>query len=190
MLITDNHVEWAVVRRWREILDDPPDTEFDVTLAFATFSSIVCWTVERMRARDSRARLAWVALERVCFADFLAKAARVPPNLPVELATLSAAKGIVWVRHVLAHGDARNIRPMNSKPGRRGEVHLLGFRLAGSDPAATLDLDANTMKSFAISLADRFCDAFGHQSGGASENYFVTEAKKGVVLNMRTASAQ
>lgn len=190
MQITDDHVEWAVIHRWREILSDPPDTEFDVTFAFAAFSAIVCWTVQRMRApNDSRTKPAWVDLGNICFADFIANSAGVPPSLPVELATLSAADGIVWVRHVLAHGDARNIRPMNSTPGRRGEVRLLGFRLTGSGPAAALDLDANTMKSFAISLADRFCDAFGHQSGGTSESYFVTEAKKGVILNMRTASA-
>ena len=49
--IVDEHVEWAVVNRLKAMLDEPPETKFNVTQSFALFSAILLWTKNR----------AWVA---------------------------------------------------------------------------------------------------------------------------------
>ena len=45
--IADEHVEWAVVNRFKAMLDVPPKTKFNVTQSFALFSAIVLWTKQR-----------------------------------------------------------------------------------------------------------------------------------------------
>lgn len=39
--ISDEHIEWAVVNRLKAMLDEPPQTPFNVTQTFALFSSIL-----------------------------------------------------------------------------------------------------------------------------------------------------
>ena len=52
--ILDAHVEWAIVNRLRAMLDDPPETKFNVTQSFALFTSGLMWAKNR----------AWVAGHR------------------------------------------------------------------------------------------------------------------------------
>lgn len=52
--IADEHVEWAIVNRLKAMLDEPPQTPFNVTQTFALFSSVLLWTKNR----------AWVAGNR------------------------------------------------------------------------------------------------------------------------------
>lgn len=48
--IRTEHVEWAVVDRLGQMLDEvPPPSEFNVTHSFALFSSILCWTLQHLR---------------------------------------------------------------------------------------------------------------------------------------------
>jgi hypothetical protein len=49
--IADEHVEWAIVNRLKAMLDEPPQTTFNVPQTFALFSSVLLWTKNR----------AWVA---------------------------------------------------------------------------------------------------------------------------------
>lgn len=45
----DEHVEWAIVNRFKAMLDAPPKTKFNVTQSFALFSAILLWTKQRAR---------------------------------------------------------------------------------------------------------------------------------------------
>ena len=191
MQITRNHVEWAVVHRWRELLDDPPDAEFDVTLQFALFSSIICWTTQRMRdPQDGPAPRVWSDLKRIKFADTVAAiGSKARPALPAAFANLNTADAIIRLRDIMAHGDARNVLPINGVPNRRGEVQLLGFRFTWSSPEAIFDLDGVMMRSLGIAIADKFCGAFGHGQSGSADGHFVQEARKGVLLSNRQARA-
>ncbi|HJP67493.1 MAG TPA: hypothetical protein VJ846_01230 [Sphingomicrobium sp.] len=51
--ISEASVEWAVVNRLKAMLDDPPKTDFNVTLGFSLFSTILLWTKNRMWIRDA-----------------------------------------------------------------------------------------------------------------------------------------
>jgi hypothetical protein len=46
--IADENVEWAVVNRLKAMLDARPVTDFNVTLGFSLFSTILLWTKNRM----------------------------------------------------------------------------------------------------------------------------------------------
>jgi hypothetical protein len=45
--ISEEHVEWAVVSRFRSMLEDPPKTEFNVSQSFALFTATLLWTKQR-----------------------------------------------------------------------------------------------------------------------------------------------
>jgi hypothetical protein len=42
-------VEWAVVDRLRQMLEEAPHERFNVTQTYALFTTIVCWVVQRIR---------------------------------------------------------------------------------------------------------------------------------------------
>jgi len=83
--IADTQVEWAVVNRFKAMLDDPPKTKFNVTQSFALFTAIVLWTKQRAWVRDQRlpshadeaARAVRVALQDVDIFDATLVAVKV-----------------------------------------------------------------------------------------------------------------
>ena len=134
--ILDAHVEWAVVNRLRAMLDNPPETKFNVTQSFALFTSVLLWAKNR----------AWVAghrRDRTHFyndADKLAHDARLelgnqlicgdpwrlsrkapvirtprrfsaaPPEEDIneDFEGMFAEEFFEWLRNALAHGDGRS----------------------------------------------------------------------------------
>lgn len=154
--ISDAQVEWAIVNRLKAMLDDPPQTTFNVTQTFALFSSVLLWTKNR----------AWVAGnngqrgEWQDQADHLAHDVReamretlitddpwrlslvVPQNALTDRAEdhgirdrqmnadfegMTAEKFFKWLRDALAHGDGRTIKPIHKWSVRTGSALLAGF---------------------------------------------------------------
>lgn len=55
--ITDANKEYATVERMRDMLNSIKAAEpYKVTLSYALFTSILCWSVQRLRSADPRAR--------------------------------------------------------------------------------------------------------------------------------------
>jgi hypothetical protein len=184
--ILDEHVEWAVVKRLKAMLDEPPKTNFNVTQSFALFTSVLLWAKNR----------AWVAgfeREPILFddpADRSAHAARrelrdqlicgepwrlsrrspiFPASVPVpeedinsDFEGMTAEVFFEWLRNALAHGDGRNIRPIH-KPSRRADRTLLaGFRIERQvsqrrPRRLVLSLYHADMRRMGARLADQFC---------------------------------
>tara|TARA_R110000868_G_scaffold11516_7_gene56433 strand:+ start:31861 stop:32520 length:660 start_codon:yes stop_codon:yes gene_type:complete len=156
--IADEHVEWAIVNRLKAMLDEPPQTPFNVTQTFALFSSVLLWTKNR----------AWVAGnlgQRGGWnnqADHLAHDVReamrgklitedpwglslVAPRIDLdrqeegpkgERATINsdfeattAEDFFKWLRDALAHGDGRTIHPIHKPSVRTGNTLLAGFQV-------------------------------------------------------------
>lgn len=185
--IADEHVEWAVVNRMKAMLDAPPATDFNVTQAFALFTSIVMWTKNRM----------WVAGNAVdpkdwqLPADDLAHSARknlrtavivdeqwrlsiqVPALVNVDaywvgqaingdFADMSAESFFKWVRDALAHGDGRTIRPLHKPSKDNSKNWLAGFEIdfeekKGAELRLHLTLYQADMVRMGSLLADQFC---------------------------------
>jgi hypothetical protein len=180
--IRDEHVEWRVVDRLRELLEKLPDSPHDVTLTYSLFSTILCWTCQRMRAKD-RARLIWEALseEKASAADWgllgqiepTAKGAGAEP-----LSDLPASRFLVALRNATAHGDDRKVEPVHIADGRGADRRLIGFTLSvdlfddGQDHRReeprwgrwVMPLTSMDMRRIGLNLAARFCDELGRDA--------------------------
>jgi hypothetical protein len=56
--ITDDHVEWAIVRRFRLLLEEPPHKSFNVTQSYSPFTAILCWVMQHIRINVKDAKTA------------------------------------------------------------------------------------------------------------------------------------
>jgi hypothetical protein len=184
--ILDEHVEWAVVKRLKAMLDEPPKTKFNVTQSFALFTSVLLWAKNR----------AWVAgleCEPILFDDPADRSAhdarrglrhqlicgepwRLSRKRPIFPASVSSPEEDInsdfegmtaevffeWLRNALAHGDGRNIRPIHKLSRRGNRTLLAGFRIEGrsprrSPPRLVLSLYNADMRRMGALLADQFC---------------------------------
>lgn len=154
--ISNAQVEWAIINRLKVMLDEPPETKFNVTQTFALFSTVLLWTKNR----------GWVAgnnAGNVAFTDAADQAAHnfrrllgnevipaQPWALPLQeprfimvaeqdqLAAgpingdfegMPVENFVKWLRDAFGHGDGRTIRPLH-KTGKRGDqTWLSGFRI-------------------------------------------------------------
>lgn len=159
MQIGDDEIEWAVVERLRRMLEASREHEYDVTLAYALSSAIVCWLAQRLRTcgsseADRRAQALWRRFKAERFARFDADAA---------LAGMSVADALVMIRNGVAHADGRSVRPVHTRKNGRPPV-LTGYAVEGRE--ATLLLTASIMVGFGTWLAQEFVTAMS----GASDD--------------------
>jgi hypothetical protein len=198
--ILNEHVEWAVVNRFKAMLDEPPKTKFNVTQSFALFSAILLWTKQRAWVPERRLTGPADHAARAVRAALQAKSIVEPPWLlsqnPLEAATVNepgVRRGRVnadfkdmtaeaftkWVRDALAHGDGRTIKPIHKHSTRDDRSLLAGFEIRASargDRERQLILYHADMKRIGAILADTFCQAL---SGG--DKYFEQEAGTKVI---------
>jgi hypothetical protein len=189
--ITDDHVEWAVVDRLRRMLQSPPHPEFSVTNSYALFTSILCWTVQRIRAGDSAEgdkllgklegrkveeppwSISTTSPEVVPISD--AGASKVGP-FP-DFAGRNVYQFIIDLRNAVAHGDARRVKPFH-EVGRDGE-QLAGFIfICGKTetPVRTITLLESDMRRIGIALADVFCKALRRSDEHRRDGNFERDA--------------
>jgi hypothetical protein len=160
MEVQDSEIEWAVIARLRHILDASSEREFEVTEAFAAFSSIVCWIAQRMRPKgtspmDNAARRFYSAMDKRSLHD--------APGAPKYVSDITVAIAIVEFRDALAHADAQNVRPLNHRePGR--PPRLIGFEFRGK--RGPIHLTADQMVKFGTWIADAFMTAISARPDG------------------------
>lgn len=179
MEITEEHVEYAVVDRLREMLNDAREP-YKVTAAYAFFTAILCWSAQRMRtqlngndsAADIAAKQLWDGLE----ADAIINR---PWNMRIEASKVSdiqygrlrqsavasvdfrdhtVARFIENLRNAVAHGDARNVRPFNHKGKLVGfEFHCVEKKKNKITWSGKVVLLGSDMVRVADEIASRFC---------------------------------
>lgn len=174
--ISEESKEFATVERLGEMLRDIPAREpYRVTLTHALFTSILCWSVQRLRAPEHRTREAWERLEGEPVED-------APWSIPVDPAQKPQARGVgpfpefqgfkaarllVALRNAVAHGDDRRIAPWN-----RGDS-LIGHKFTCVEMderrretfRGTIVLLREDMRRIGCALADRHCEAVNAASG-------------------------
>ena len=196
MIICDKHIEYASIKRMRDIMVSIPDQD-EVTHTYAMFTTILCWTVQRLRsgpnckdAMGKKAHELWKTLERESIEDSpwcIRTSAFVmddkvrdishTKSFP-EFKGFKVSKFLTVLRNSVAHGDGRNIRPINIKI--KGKQYLNSYEFTCTDkknkcdknshkPAQKLDIDAPwagkieltraDMRDLGREVADRFCNA-------------------------------
>jgi hypothetical protein len=156
--IADQDVEWAIVNRLKAMLDAPPKTKFNVTQAFALFSSVLLWSKNRSWVAgnrgerqdwedpaDHQAHDAREALRGKLILDAPWRLSRAAPRIILvdrtgdsppqdrainsDFENMTAESFFKWLRDALAHGDGRTIRPIHKRSVRTGKTLLAGFRI-------------------------------------------------------------
>lgn len=156
--ISDEQVEWAIVNRLKAMLDEPPQTRFNVTQTFALFSSVLLWTKNRawvagnngqrgqwqdqadhlahdvreaMRGKlitDDPWRLSLVVPQIVLVDRAEGREVR-ERRINADFEQMTAEEFFKWLRDALAHGDGRTIKPIHKLSTRTGNALLAGFRV-------------------------------------------------------------
>ena len=183
--IRTEHVEWAVVDRLGQMLDEvPPPSEFNVTHSFALFSSILCWTLQHLRIGEKDRRsdgdrvAAWLCeqLENedisaepwaIRMVERAIQGAKVPA--PRNFGEHKALRFLKNLRDAMAHGDARIVVPFHTR-SHGVDRALLGF-LFNCEEHKYIDrkrvvvwtgeiiLLEQDMREIGLKLAKRYCDA-------------------------------
>jgi hypothetical protein len=154
--ITGDHVEWAVVDRLRQMLEEPPHEKFNVTQTYALFTTVMCWVVGRIRVTEKEIRSAPEGLRSRINNELAAEILRELSDQRIDeepwaiqltksrrnaqvgtvdvLAPLHfsgehlfAERFLINLRDAAAHGDARNVKPFHVGKPNKIEQLLAGF---------------------------------------------------------------
>jgi hypothetical protein len=174
-IIEERHVEWRVVDRMRELLEHQPKTEHDVTLSYSLFTTILCWTAQRLRD-ETRPLSLWDHLQQERAADqswgvLDLKRDELKPGTS-RLDELPGGAFLVGLRNATAHGDDRRVRPYHVGRDKSADRRLGGFVFdaefyslskdhRGEPPTWgkwRLTLSSVDMRRIGLALAERFCN--------------------------------
>lgn len=175
--IHEEHVEWAVINRLKAMIDEPPETPFNVTLGFSLFSTALLWSKNRMWLReadaesdaDHSALAARTALGEARIVDPPWSLSRTFPQhhgegeVNGDFVEMPAWEFFKWLRDALAHGDGRFIRPLHWRSPDSGKEWLGGFRISfpvTREPGARrlcVHLFKSDLQRLGSQLADLFC---------------------------------
>lgn len=175
-MITEDHAEWAVVDRMRQMLD-APQGDYLATQSYALFTSVLCWVLQHVRmppdqhstARDKAAHDLLIQLQACDASDApwcaptasVERIERPGPNGILVPATVgfegqTIEQVLINLRNAVAHGDARNVRPFNA-----GAI-LVGFTFNCADRHGwngQITLLRSDMRRVGTELATRYRDA-------------------------------
>lgn len=215
--ISDAHVEWAIVNRLKAMLDDPPQTAFNVTQTFALFSSILLWSKNRAWVagrrpalgpeadeNDNRARNARRALGRALITSEPWRLSTMDPQVAAlggepdqvtggarlnsDFEVMSAEAFFEWLRNAIAHGDARTIRPIHKVCRRTGMPLLAGFRFRFEERyGSTRKLELSLYHDDMRRLGSELADLFCRSLSGG-DRYFEEEAGTSRLQEASTAA--
>jgi len=194
-MIDERHVEWRVVARLRELLEELPPTTHDVTLTYSLFSTILCWVCQRIRdEKHEVATSVWTAFERELAFDHPWDLSDIRISIDqkavtegtLQISTLPVSVFLVGLRNAAAHGDDRKVRPHHIGKAGRPDRRLVGFDLdAGfyrpgnkqtNEPAQNwgqwrLSLTAIDMRRIGLAVANQFCDQMNRDSRQDAERH-------------------
>lgn len=181
MEILDDEIEYAIVIRFREMLSLPRGLLYNVSHTYALFSSILCWTLQRIRpprrkpaSPSDMQQQAWKLWDdlgneeieshpwSIATADTESMQASVA-HFP-EFQGKSVASTLVALRNAVAHGDGRIVKPYNERSKVSGRRELLGFTFSCNERddnrkiiwEGKITLLEGDMRRLAEGIADRF----------------------------------
>jgi hypothetical protein len=197
--IQPGHVEWAIINRLKAMLDDPPQTKFNVTQTFALFSAVLLWTKNRgwvggnaqnphlanpldvsahafrqQLTEEQITSLPW-ALSQQSYNLVNGHAVTAGPAVNLDFEGMPVATFAKWLRDAIGHGDGRTITPLHKNTGPADLTWLSGFRVRfsetqGSQRILDLHLYEPDMRRIGSLLADRFCAALAQAPGYYEED--------------------
>lgn len=159
--IVDHAAEYATVERLAEMLTTARE-DYKATQAYALFTAIVCWVMQRTRTPDEimdhSAQQARTVGERL-----RAQNIGGPPwNYPA-VPQVTAFDFFVYLRNACAHGDARCILPINEGGILRGYA----FRSLRPHVIDEVRLQRRDMIRLGTELASIYCAAMREVPGEA-----------------------
>lgn len=176
MKITDDHLEYAVIKRYKEMLTSLPESPYSVSLTYALFTTTLCWTIQRIRSTDSGAnddlaREVLEELESSRIEDHPWRPSREKADSgDYDNRERNAATLLIALRNAVAHGDGRKVVPINR------DSSLVGFSFETVErPTRSckrtiwrgrVELISKNMKEIRMKLSDIFCETmqrFNHQ---------------------------
>jgi hypothetical protein len=203
--ISDAQVEWAIVNRLKAMLDDPPQTTFNVTQTFALFSSVLLWTKNRawvagnngqrgqwqdqadhlahdvreaMRGKlisDNPWRLS-LAVPQIALVDRGEEREIRERRINADFEEMTAENFFKWLRDALAHGDGRTIKPIHKLSTQTGNALLAGFRVEfNAERGAAQTLKLDLFHDDMRRIGSVLADLFC-QSLSGGDRYFEEEA--------------
>jgi len=202
--ISDKHVEWAIVNRLKAMLDEPPQTPFNVTQTFALFSSILLWSKNRAWVagnqhalgpnadeNDRRAHETRKELGRALITNDPWRLSTTDPQIAVlgderdqvpdgarinsDFENMTAEAFFKWLRNAIAHGDARTVQPIHKDSVRTGTPLLAGFRFKFAEHRSRRELELALYHDDMRRLGSCLADLFC-QSLSGGDRYFEAEA--------------
>ncbi|MDX0540238.1 hypothetical protein GOC59_11645 [Sinorhizobium medicae] len=156
--ILQHAAEYETVRRLANMLVSPKE-DFKTTETYALFTTIVCWVMQRTRTpanhndvADRQAREVGIALQ--------GSRIGVEPWSLNGIPDMAAFDFFIGVRNAVAHGDGRQIRPLNENGILVGQV----IPLNGTE----IQLYRADMRRLGCALADIFCSTMAeHEPEGS-----------------------
>ncbi|BDW83714.1 hypothetical protein MACH24_31520 [Erythrobacter sp. Dej080120_24] len=131
--ITRDHLDWTIVGRMRVMLLNPKDS-FEISETYALFTAILCWVMQHTRIKPKYAvrsadkaalalfgklakknvlhedwRFPAEGVERIVFRS----GCRIALPKSVNFENQNVADALIGLRNATAHGDMRNIEPIN-----------------------------------------------------------------------------
>ncbi|MGO9171659.1 MAG: hypothetical protein ACLP7P_06805 [Rhodomicrobium sp.] len=175
MEIKKEHVEWAVVHRLSKLLGEKHE-EYNVTSAYSSFATILCWVMQRIQPSGQLFK----DFEKETAEDWgIHTGAKSPPHLQgaalgigpfPEFAGRKASKFLRDLRNAVAHGDDRTVVPFH-RPVNKGRVQaeLAGLTFCCEEKdnkgrvvwKGNITLLESDMRRLGTELADRYCKALG-----------------------------
>jgi len=145
--ILQHAAEYETVRRLSDMLVSAKE-EYKTTESYALFSTIVCWVMQRARTpadfddpADRQAREVGIALQESPISE--------KPWLVDTVPNMTAFEFFIAVRIAVAHGDGRQIKPLNEHNILVGQlIPINGFEIK---------LYRADMQRLGCALADIFC---------------------------------
>jgi hypothetical protein len=147
--ILEHAAEYETVRRLSEMLTSARE-DYKATESYALFSTIVCWVVQRARTPANQNRPDDVQAREVGIALQAVRISNAPWSVQ-ELPEMTAFDFFTSVRNAVAHGDGRQIRPLNENGFLTGQIVPIAGR--------QLELRRADMERLGCALAELFCTA-------------------------------
>lgn len=195
-LITEDHAEWAVVDRMRQMMEQPQG-EYLATQTYALFTTTLCWVMQHLRIPEREQRTAKdqaaagvrdelantpASSERWLFPVSEIRRVERLGNTEVRVpgstgfVDHTVERLLKNLRDATAHGDARNVQPFNAGS------QLVGFTFNCSEKQrpewrGQITLLRADMRRIGVTLATRYRDAIvvaGQQMHGP---HFPAEAE-------------
>lgn len=145
--ILQHAAEYETVRRLAKMLTSAKE-DYKTTESYALFATIVCWVMQRARTPVNRNDLADRQAREVGIALQGSRVSAEPWSLD-SIPDMTAFDFFIAVRNAVAHGDGRQIRPLNENGilvGQIVPVSGIEIRLYRAD-----------MRRLGCALADIFC---------------------------------